>query len=64
MKLEEQFIIRKPGTSYSCYEDYSYLVEEEGKYLWGKKEDAVIFNIDEAKKQQNMLAFETKLEGV
>lgn len=55
----EKFILRRFS------EKNCYLVEEDGKYLWGDDvEDAVEFTRGDAEREQSELAFETKLEGV
>ncbi len=44
-------------------EKYQYMVEdEEGKYVWGCRKDAVLFEYFDAKKNQQMLDFNTFLE--
>ena len=46
--------------------EYPFLVmTEEGKYEWGnEKKDSVIFPLEEARKVQKMLAFETLLTKI
>ena len=46
-----------------CVDSGNYLVDEEGRWLWGTRLGAVIFTTrDEAEKVGNMLAFEVTIE--
>ena len=42
---------------------HKFLVEEDGRYLWGSEKDAVRLPLKEAKEVQAVIAFETELHN-